>query len=470
MLVTLGCKINQYDTHAMASALSRAGHQVVKRPSEADVVVINTCTVTGRTDYKGRQLIRKAVCENPSAVIFATGCYAQVQAERIAEIPGVDYVLGNLEKTSLPSWVSSGKKQSSPKIHIGRISEARTLGPDSLDVHSGTTRAFLKIQDGCNHACSYCIIPRARGRSRSLPRAHVREKIDLLVAKGFQEVVLCGIHLGLYGQDLEPADGLLDLLFALERETEIPRIRISSIEPNELTDELLILFADSRRLCPHFHLPLQSGDSEILKAMNRPYGPDDFASLLGRIHEGMPDAAIGVDVIAGFPGEGEAAYRNTLDLLEGLPVTYFHVFPFSPRPGTAAARFPDPVPPEVIRQRAKALRKMGTQKRIGFYRRFLHSEREVLVETKRDGKTGMLKGVSRNYIPVLFEGPDSLQRALVSVEIRSVGAREVQGVLCDPDARTVLPAGRLDKRGRSDRIEGVDSKREMPVEKPFVRE
>ncbi|MGW8324039.1 MAG: MiaB/RimO family radical SAM methylthiotransferase, partial [Thermodesulfobacteriota bacterium] len=279
--------------------------------------------------------------------------------------------------------------------------------------------------------CSYCIIPRARGRSRSLPRSHVKEKIDLLAEEGFQEVVLCGIHLGVYGQDLDPAASLLDLLRDLDRETGIPRIRISSIEPNELTDGLLDLFSESHRLCPHFHLPLQSGDPDVLKAMKRPYGPGDFVSLVHRVHERMPDAAIGVDVIAGFPGEGERAFDNTLNLLGGLPVTYLHVFPYSRRPGTAAAGFPHPVPPEQIRKRAGALRKMGMKKRLDFYANHLHEEREVLVETTRDRKTGMLKGVSRNYIPVLFEGPDRLRARLVRVRIQAVKGRDVFGVRAD---------------------------------------
>jgi len=443
----------------------------VNEPSEADVIVINTCTVTGRTDYKGRQLVRKAIHQNRSAVIIVTGCYAQVQAEKIAEIPGVDYILGNMEKQEIAVWVSTGEKRETPTIRTGEISKARSLDLESPDVHSGTTRAFLRIQDGCNHSCSYCIIPRARGRSRSLPRFRVREKIDLLEEEGFQEVVLCGIHLGVYGQDLEPAVSLLDLLEDLERETGIPRIRISSIEPNELTDGLLDLFAESRRLCPHFHLPLQSGDPDILTAMNRPYGPEDFVSLVRRIHERMADAAIGVDVIAGFPGEGEKAFRNTLYLLEGLPVTYLHVFPYSRRPGTAAARFPDPVPPEQIRKRAGALRRMGMKKRVDFYAKYLHEEREVLVETKRDTKAGMLKGVSRNYIPVLFEGPDDLQRRLVQVRIQAVKGREVFGSLVEGPARGCIhQAGHLDIGEGSDTMESLVSKQEKPSEKPLMRE
>jgi len=464
MLVTLGCKINQYDTNSMVSCLRGEGHGVVDEPADADVIVINTCTVTGRTDYKGRQLVRKAILQNRSAVIIVTGCYAQVQAEKIAEIPGVDYILGNMEKQEIAAWVSACEKRETPAIRTGDISKTRTLGLESPDVHSGTTRAFLKIQDGCNHACSYCIIPRARGRSRSLPRSRVKEKIDLLAEQGFQEVVLCGIHLGVYGQDLEPAVSLLDLLQDLERETGIPRIRISSIEPNELTDGLLDLSTESRRLCPHFHLPLQSGDPDVLKAMNRPYGPEDFISLVHRIHERMPEAAIGVDVIAGFPGEGEGAFENTLNLLEGLPVTYLHVFPYSRRPGTAAAGFPDPVPPEQIRKRAGALRKMGMKKRLDFYAGYLQEEREVLVETNRDRKTGMLKGVSRNYIPVLFEGPDSLQARLVQVRIKEVKGRDVFGV------QAGSPSGDLDNGNGSDTMEGLVSKQEKVRKKSLLRE
>jgi threonylcarbamoyladenosine tRNA methylthiotransferase MtaB len=471
MLVTLGCKINQYDTNSMVSHLRGEGHGVVNKPADADVIVVNTCTVTGRTDYKGRQLVRKAIHQNRSAVIIVTGCYAEVQAEKIAEIPGVDYVLGNTEKQEIAEWVSRGEKRETPLIRAGMISEARSLGSEATDVHSGTTRAFLKIQDGCNHACSYCIIPRARGRSRSLPLSRVKQKIDLLAEEGFLEVVLSGIHLGVYGQDLDPSVSLLDLLRDLEGETSIPRIRISSIEPNELTDGLLDLFAASRRLCPHFHLPLQSGDPDVLEAMNRPYGPEDFASLVHRIRERMPEAAIGVDVIAGFPGEGERAFSNTLELLEGLPVTYLHVFPYSPRPGTPAASFPDPVQPEQIRKRAGVLRKMGTKKRLDFYSRTLHKEREVLVETKRDRKTGLLKGVSRNYVPVLFEGPDSLQARLVRVRIRAVEGRDVFGVLVDGfSGDPAGPTGHLDNGDESDKMEGLGSKQEKAQEKTLLRE
>ena len=426
-LVTLGCKINQYDTNSMAAGMKRRGHQIVSDLTEADVIVLNTCTVTGKTDYKDRQQIRRAVESSPSAVIVVTGCYAQVQPGPIAAIPGVDYVLGNSEKESIASWISQCTKRSVAEIRVREIRGELGREEECPEVHSGTTRAFLKIQDGCNDACAYCIVPRARGRSRSLPPHRVREKLLLFARQGFQEIVLCGIHLGVYGNDLDPPTSLLGLVDRLDREAIIPRIRVSSIEPNEVEPGVIDLFADARSLCPHFHLPLQSGDESVLRAMNRKYTPGVFARLVETIAKRIPDAAIGIDLIAGFPGEGEVSFRNTLELLRSLPVSYFHVFPYSQRPGTAASGMPNPVLAEVIHERAEELRRMGHEKRTEFYRRFLHRDLEVLVETKRDSDTRMLRGFSRNYVPVLFEGEDAWQRSRITVEVESVRARRVLG-------------------------------------------
>lgn len=432
-IVTLGCKINQYDSSGLAAGAEASGHRVVRNPAEADVIVVNTCTVTGKTDTKGRQLIRKMIDENPSAVIVVTGCYAQVQPRPLAEIPGVDYVLGNSEKPALPSRISEFVKRPRPEIRVGDVSEGGREFADELpDVHSGNTRAFLKIQDGCNEACAYCIVPRARGRSRSLSWYRVLEKLHALARKGFREVVLCGIHLGLYGLDLSPPTSLVALLEKVEREGLIPRIRLSSIEPNEVEDSLLELFSNSRILCPHFHLPMQSGDGSVLKAMGRKYTPEGFAERVSAVRKFLPEAAIGVDVIAGFPGEGEAEFRNTLELLRRLPVSYFHVFPFSRRPGVAASKMSGQVAPAAIHERALVLRGLGQEKRILFYRSFLDRELEILTETSRDRETGLLKGVSRNYVPVLFEGADSWKRRLVQVRVSSVKGRRVFGEISEP--------------------------------------
>ncbi len=423
---TLGCKINQYDTNLMAALLKAEGMEVIPETAEADVIIVNTCTVTARTDYKGRQLIRKAVRENPSALMVVTGCYAEVRPGEIAEIPGVDYVLGNAEKGRIVSWVSACGKQAVPRVRSGRIGSVRIVEAGPKEVHSGTTRAFLKIQDGCDQACAYCIIPRARGRSRSLEPGKVVEKVRGLVERGFEEVILCGIHLGRYGLDLGSPSSLLELLEHLD-EVPIPRIRLSSIEPNELNDDLIRLFSRSKRLCPHFHLPLQSGDEGILRAMGRPYAPEDFAGRVETIRRMTPGASIGVDVIAGFPGEDTCAFERTVAFLEDLPVSYFHVFPFSPREGTAAAKLPNRVPPEVIHERAEILRRLGRGKRLAFYRRFRGEEVEVLVETRREKGTRLLRGVTRNYIPVSFPGADELMGRRVRVRISEVQERKVLG-------------------------------------------
>ncbi|MEW6440764.1 MAG: tRNA (N(6)-L-threonylcarbamoyladenosine(37)-C(2))-methylthiotransferase MtaB [bacterium] len=426
-IVTLGCKINQYDSNSLAAAVELNGHRVVPDPAAADVILVNTCTVTGKTDYKGRQLIRKVIERNPSAVVVVTGCYAQVQPEPIAAIPGVDYVFGNSEKARIGAWLSTCVKRAQAEIRVGDIPPKLAPEEEPPEVHSGTTRAFLKIQDGCDERCAYCIVPRARGRSRSLPVQGVLEKMSHLGRGGYQEVVLCGIHLGVYGRDLDPPVSLAQLLARLDEDAVVPRIRVSSIEPNEIDAALIELFAEARSLCPHFHLPMQSGDRAVLETMGRKYGPEDFARLVEALLLRIPQAAIGVDVIAGFPGESEPAYRNSLELLRSLPVSYFHVFPYSARPGTPAASMPDPVRSEVIQRRAEELRRLGHEKRAGFYRRFLGKDLEVLVESRRDRETRLLRGFSRNYVPLFFDGEDAWQRRRVIVRAEEVRGTRVYG-------------------------------------------
>jgi len=426
-LATLGCKINQYDSAVIAEEIQRKGFKVVPFGPDAEVFIINTCTVTGRTDYKGRQLIRKARGLNPSAVLIVTGCYAQVQAQEIAKIPGVDYILGNAEKGMITSVLADARKRPQPEISVSADQGETQLRAACPCAHSGHTRAFLKIQDGCNESCAYCIVPRARGRSRSLPPADILEQIAWLATEGFKEVVLCGVHLGHYGNDLSPQTSLLALLENIERKGDIPRVRVSSIEPNELQDELLRLFAEARTLCPHFHLPLQSGDPRILKAMHRTYGPEDFSSLVLRTQSLIPDAAIGIDVIVGFPGEGSAEFEHTRQLVASLPVTYLHVFPYSNRPGTAASILPGQVAPEAIDERSETLRALGKEKRAHFYRRFLGSLLPVLVESSRDPITTLLKGFSRNYIPIILTGEDGLQNREVAVKVTHVEGLRVVG-------------------------------------------
>ena len=291
------------------------------------------------------------------------------------------------------------------------------------------TRPFLKIQDGCDAFCTYCIVPYARGRSRSMPVENVLQGIKELAGTGFLEVVLTGIHLGAYGHDLKPVTGLSALMSRIEKEKVIPRVRLSSIEPFELTREVIQLAADSNIFCHHFHVPLQSGDDGILKKMGRPYSTQEFEELILGIHRLIPDAAIGVDTLIGFPGENQTAFDNTYRLIEDLPVSYLHVFPFSSRPGTPAAKMPDKIDPPALKARSEKMRELGRQKRLQFYKRFTGESVAVLIETKRDGSTGLLKGISSNYLPVLINGPDDLQNKIVEVKIEKLDGGRLYGVL-----------------------------------------
>lgn len=295
----------------------------------------------------------------------------------------------------------------------------------------GRTRPFLKIQDGCEAFCAYCIVPYARGPSCSVAFQAVLDGVSRLADQDYQEAVLTGIHLGAYGRDLEPRTSLAELLQAILKRPDAIRIRLSSIEPLELTDDIIDLAAGSERICRHFHVPLQSGDAHILKRMGRPYTPERFSARIARIRQRLPEAAIGADVLVGFPGETETAFENTCAVVEALPLTYLHVFPFSARPGTAAFDFNDRVPAQVITRRCRRMRELGSGKRLAFHRRFIGRRVPVLTESRRDPQTGLLKGVSSNYLPVLFEGGDDCIHRAVEVDISTADAVRLRGTLAD---------------------------------------
>jgi threonylcarbamoyladenosine tRNA methylthiotransferase MtaB len=426
-LVTLGCKTNQSDAASLAAELAVRGHQIVPPSEAADVSIIHTCTVTQKTDYQSRQMIRRVVGRNPGGQVIVTGCYAQVSPEPLQAIAGVDYVVGLAERKKIPEILASGEKPRKARILSSPVEKERAFEEWGLPGYTDRTRALLKVQDGCNSFCSYCIVPYARGRSRSLPLERVLSRARELSALGFQEVVLTGIHLGTYGEDLLPSRSLLTLLEALEKERPAFRLRLSSIEPREFNPPLLDYLAGSSWVCPHLHIPLQNGDDRILERMNRNYSVSFFADLVNRLARTIPGVSIGADVIGGFPGEDESAFQNTRDLIEKLPLAYLHVFPFSRRKGTPAAVFPAQVPPQVIRARCRALRELGEKKREAYYRSFLGQKVKVLVESKRDRESGLLKGFSRHYLPVLLPGEDEKINQEVEVEVTGVRNGKVFG-------------------------------------------
>ena len=408
-IVTLGCKVNQYESETISKELKINGWNMTKE-GNADICIINTCTVTGKASMQSRQEIRKIIKKNPNARIIVTGCYAQTEACEIEKIKGVDFILGNKEKDKLVSNIFSTLNYISPAL----------IPPHKVNIDNYRTRPFLKIQDGCNAFCTYCIIPYARGKSNSMAPDLVFSNIKQLSLSGYHEVVLTGIHIGCYGQDLIPPTSIFQLLKNINNKKLIDRIRLSSIEPMELNDEIIELFASSKRLCNHFHIPLQSGDNQILKRMHRPYTQEIFKQKILKINQLIPDATIGIDVLIGFPGETEKQFNNTYSFLKDLPITYLHVFPFSKRKNTPAAKYKDQISPAIIKERCSLIRELGKKKKKDFYKNCIGKNYTVLIENKRDRITGLLKGVTSNYINVLIEGNNSLKNSFCNVILQRI--------------------------------------------------
>jgi threonylcarbamoyladenosine tRNA methylthiotransferase MtaB len=428
-----GCRATQADAAAIERQLLSRGCALASEASSADFVVVNTCTVTAAADAQAREAIRKIHSTNPAARVIVTGCYAQRAPEDLAALPGVSWVVGNSHKPQIPQLVSDLSRpqpsvvrhdffpaatlDSEPlslshapaKILTGDIFErSEFLAAPVLGGEGNHTRPTLKIQDGCNSRCSYCVIPFVRGKSRSLPPDAVLQEIRSLTASGFREVVLSGINLGTYGRDLSPRVEFSALLRNILDETSVERLRISSIEPLDVTHDLVELFASTDRIAQHFHMPLQSASDRILAAMHRWYRAEHYARRVELIHERLPHAAIGADVIAGFPGETHADHAATLAFIEALPFTYLHVFSYSSRPGTKAAALSDQLPPAVIKRSARELRSLGEAKAAAFRRsqlgrtlRILTLRRDESSELSPDSTT---PAISSNYLRVRVPG------------------------------------------------------------------
>jgi threonylcarbamoyladenosine tRNA methylthiotransferase MtaB len=429
---TLGCKINQYDTASMKEQAARANGEIVAFRDRADVYVINTCSVTGKSDYRSRQLIRRALKQNPGARIVVTGCYAQTHPEEVMAIPGVDLVLGTQERGNWLDFLGGCDRAAAPARFVRNDFAAGPLDQEPVLRFGDRTRAFVKIQDGCDAKCSFCLIPRARGPGRSVPEDRVIEQIRALAHNQCKEVVLTGVNLGFYGRDFQPKRSLAGLVKKILLQTDIPRVRLSSVEPKTVTRALIDTVASSPRVCRHFHVPLQSGNDRILRRMNRHYTSNYYRRLIEALYDRVPDLCLGSDVMVGFPGEGEREFDSTVRLLTDLPMAYFHVFPYSSRPETPAATFDDRVPPAEKEERSLSLRNLSHLKQKTFESRYLGRSLPVLIESERDPESGLLRGHTGNYIRVSVNGPDSWKNRLIPVILRSVDRSGALGTPAQP--------------------------------------
>ncbi|MEY9975479.1 tRNA (N(6)-L-threonylcarbamoyladenosine(37)-C(2))-methylthiotransferase MtaB [Lysinibacillus sp. RC79] len=427
---TLGCKVNHYETEAIWQLFKEEGYERTEFDRKADVYVINTCTVTNTGDKKSRQVIRRAIRQNPDAVICVTGCYAQTSPAEIMAIPGVDIVVGTQDRTKLLGYIDQYLTERQPINAVRNIMKNRVY--EELDVPAFTdrTRASLKIQEGCNNFCTFCIIPWARGLMRSRDPQEVLSQAQQLVDAGYLEIVLTGIHTGGYGQDLKDYN-LAQLLRDLEANVKgLKRLRISSIEASQLTDEVIEVLRESNIVVNHLHIPIQSGSDTVLKRMRRKYTMEFFSERLTKLHEALPDLAVTSDVIVGFPGETEEEFMETYNFIRDHKFSELHVFPFSPRTGTPAARMEDQIAEDIKNERVHRLIALNDQLAKEYASRFEDQVLEVIPEEfVHDGgsEDGLLTGYTDNYLKVVFEGPESLIGQLVKVKITQAGYPHSKG-------------------------------------------
>ena len=438
---TLGCRLNQVDSQELAARLAERGVRAVPFDAAADVVVVNTCTVTGRAEVSDRQMIRRARRRNPRARIVVTGCWAQTDPETVSALDGVDVVVGNADKPRLPDIVASLLEGREPdaarapraRVEVSDITVARTLVPGPrLSTPAGRSRAFLKVQEGCQHRCAFCIVPLARGTSRSLEPGVVIDQARALVARGHREIVLTGVDLGHYGADLTPRTSLAALVRALVELRELRWLRLSSVLPAYFTEELLEVVATSAVVAPHLHVPLQSGSDRVLRRMRRPYSSAMYRRLIERLVAARPQLGLGTDVIVGFPGESDEDFGETRRLIEALPFSYLHVFSYSDRHGTEAARWRERVPPPQIATRGRALRALADAKSRQFREAMIGTVEEALVLETRDRTTGRLATLTGNYVEVTIDGPDTLMRTIAWIRITDADAAGTRGVPVAP--------------------------------------
>ena len=427
--ITLGCRTNQHDTAEMQTLLEQEGFVMVNQREKADVYVINTCTVTQKSDTSSRQAVKKSLKLNPDALVVFTGCYAQLNPEEAAALPGLDLVLGNADKLDIAKLLKTKlrlwKKSEVTEIVMSDIHKKRIFRTIPVKNFQGITKAFIKVQTGCDEKCSFCTVVRARGKSVSDNRGNILNNIQEAINSGFKEITLTGINLGTWGIDTgETFSSIVEDIIQLPGDF---RVRLSSINPMEIDNDLIRLIAETEKICSHLHIPLQSGDNNILKQMRRNYTREQYIEVVHRAINTIPNLGLGADVIVGFPGETDAAFENTRKLIEELPFSYLHVFSYSPRRGTEANDYKDDVPGNIKKKRNKILTQLIEEKGLEFRNKSLNTIATVLIENQRDKNSGKLKGHTDNYIPISLDGPDPLKNCLIPITLQNISGNFVEG-------------------------------------------
>ncbi len=430
-IATLGCKVNQYDSAALASLFSRRGYQVVDFAEPADIYIINTCTVTHIGDRKSRQLIRRAAKNNPDALIVVTGCYAQVSPEEVAAVPGVDLVLGTREKGRIVDLIESAGGRNGPRVAVQDACAAKEFEELPAPALGERVRAFLKIQEGCSNYCTYCIVPYARGPLKSRRPENILAEARCLIAAGYKEIVVTGIQTGAYGRDLPEEIDLARLLVSLVKLPGLVRLRLSSVEPLDFTPSLIAVVAAQEKICRHLHIPLQSADNTVLQKMNRHYTAEYFRELIATIRRNIPEVAITTDVLVGFPGETEEQFASTYLFVQEMAFSRLHVFKYSPRKGTPAAKMPNQVPAPVKEERSRRMIALGEALAGAFAARFLGRQVEVLAEEPSREFPGCYEGLTGHYLRVAFPAALDLRAELVKVQVAELCGTVLKGTLVE---------------------------------------
>ena len=418
---TLGCKVNQYETNAVLELLKEEGCNIVDDTNSCDIYIVNTCTVTGMSDRKSRQMIRKVRKENKDVLVVVMGCYAQVAEDEVSNIEGVNIVIGTADKGKVVQYIKEYK--GNVESYVKEIAKCTSFEDISSVYMAERTRAVVKIQDGCDNYCSYCIIPYARGPVRSRDKDKIIREIQNLVRDGYKEIVLTGIHIASYGKDKDRRN-LTELIYAISEETGIERIRISSVEPRIVDDEFIEMIKNTKSLCKHFHLSMQSGSDDVLKRMNRKYTTKEYMEAVERIRGVAPDAAITTDIIVGFPGETDEQFEETYVFVKRVKFSDVHIFKYSPRKGTVAAKFKDQVLGSVKDERSHRLIKLGEELRNEFLKDRIGEVKEVLVERKTEN---LLEGLTDNYVKVFFEGEEDKIDTVCRVKLNELYSTGVLG-------------------------------------------